>query len=205
MRGRAAGMDDPLRDPLVIEVGDLLPEVEVLQQGRPALAGLQRMIGVGQPQALRGGQELARLVLAGDPMIRRPWRGACASCRYWRDEAIFSPVTEGQAMASPGNDHTGEPGTRQSPAATAVGVWMKQLLAWVQNAPAHARAISGPPRVTRTSSLLTRRAASPRSQDSHTPSGIASRCPAFPGCRSEGPISCDACLSLLAGCGRDHG
>jgi hypothetical protein len=61
----AAGVDDALGDALVIEVGDLLPEVEVLHEGRPALAGLQRMIGVGQPQALRGGEELARLLLNG--------------------------------------------------------------------------------------------------------------------------------------------
>ena len=65
VRGGAAGVDDALGDALVVEVGDLLAEVEVLQQGRPALAGLQRVIGVGQPQALRGGEELARLVLAG--------------------------------------------------------------------------------------------------------------------------------------------
>jgi hypothetical protein len=57
-------MNDALGNALVIEVGDLFPEVEVLQQGRPALAGLQRVVGVGQPQALRGGEELARLLLA---------------------------------------------------------------------------------------------------------------------------------------------
>jgi hypothetical protein len=33
----AAGMHDPLGDALVIEAGDLLPEVEVLQQGRAVL------------------------------------------------------------------------------------------------------------------------------------------------------------------------
>ena len=59
--GGAAGVHDPLRDPLVVEVGDLLAQVEVLQQRRAALAGLQRVVGVGQPQPLRGGQVLARL------------------------------------------------------------------------------------------------------------------------------------------------
>jgi hypothetical protein len=65
VRRGPARMDDPLGNALVIEVGDLLPEVEVLQQGRAALAGLQRVVSVGQAQALRGGEELARLVLAG--------------------------------------------------------------------------------------------------------------------------------------------
>jgi hypothetical protein len=34
-------MDDPLRDPLVVEVGDLLAQVVILEQGRTALARLQ--------------------------------------------------------------------------------------------------------------------------------------------------------------------
>ena len=59
--GGAAGVHHPLRDALVVEVGDLLPEVEVLQQRRAAGAGLQRVVGVRQPQALRRGQELTGL------------------------------------------------------------------------------------------------------------------------------------------------
>ena len=62
--GRAAGMHDPLRDALVVEVGDLLPEVEVLQQRRSAVAGLERVVGVRQPQALRGRQIVAGLARA---------------------------------------------------------------------------------------------------------------------------------------------
>ena len=42
-----ARVDDPLRDALVVEVGDLLPEVEVLDQRRAALAGLERMLVSG--------------------------------------------------------------------------------------------------------------------------------------------------------------
>lgn len=37
MRRRAAGVDDPLGDPLVVEVGDLLPQVVVLNEDRPPL------------------------------------------------------------------------------------------------------------------------------------------------------------------------
>ena len=59
--GGAARVHHPLRDALVVEVGDLLPEVEVLQQRRPPRPGLQRMVGVRQPHALRRGQELTRL------------------------------------------------------------------------------------------------------------------------------------------------
>lgn len=43
------GMHHPLRNPLMVEVGDLLPGVEVLQQGRSALAGGERVIGVVDP------------------------------------------------------------------------------------------------------------------------------------------------------------
>jgi hypothetical protein len=39
-------MDHALRDPLVVEVRDLLAEVMVLEQGRTAFARLQRVVGV---------------------------------------------------------------------------------------------------------------------------------------------------------------
>jgi hypothetical protein len=63
MRRGTTGVHDALGDALVIEVGDLLTEMEVLHEGWPALAGLQRMIGVGQPQALGGSEKLACLFL----------------------------------------------------------------------------------------------------------------------------------------------
>ncbi len=50
--GGAAGMDHSFRNPFVVEVGDLLAQVEVLEQRRPSIAGLERVIGVGQPQHL---------------------------------------------------------------------------------------------------------------------------------------------------------
>ncbi len=54
MRAVATGMDDPLGNPLVIEVEDLLPKVEVLQQGRPALADAQGVLIVCDRSALLG-------------------------------------------------------------------------------------------------------------------------------------------------------
>jgi len=42
VRRGAARMHDPLGNPLVVEVRDLLAEDEVLPQGRAAQAGLQR-------------------------------------------------------------------------------------------------------------------------------------------------------------------
>ena len=51
-----AGVDDPLGDALVVEVEDLLPEVEVLEQRRAALAGLERVLVVGDRHALLGRQ-----------------------------------------------------------------------------------------------------------------------------------------------------
>ena len=61
VRAGAAGVHDPLGDALVVEVHDLLAEVEVLEQRRAPLAGRQRVVGVVDPQALRGGQAVARL------------------------------------------------------------------------------------------------------------------------------------------------
>src|SRR5262249_45729583 len=51
-----SGVYYPLRDPLVIEVGDLLPGVEILQQGRAPLADRQRIVGVIDSDTLIGGQ-----------------------------------------------------------------------------------------------------------------------------------------------------
>ena len=56
--GRAPGVHHALGDALVIEVGDLLPEDEVLEERRAAGPGLQRVLVVVDPQALVGGEEL---------------------------------------------------------------------------------------------------------------------------------------------------
>ena len=61
VRRGAAGVHDALGDALVVEVGDLLAQVEVLEKGRSAIAGLERVVGVGEPHALRSGQELSGL------------------------------------------------------------------------------------------------------------------------------------------------
>ena len=61
MRPGAAGVHHALRDPLVVEVGDLLAQVVVAQQHRSAGPGLERVVGVGDPDALRGGEVLAVL------------------------------------------------------------------------------------------------------------------------------------------------
>ncbi len=45
-------MDDPLGDPLVVEVSDLLAQVMVLEQHRAACSGLQGVVGVGQTCSL---------------------------------------------------------------------------------------------------------------------------------------------------------
>jgi len=42
-------MNDALRNALVVEVGDLLAKVEVLQQRGPSIPDLERVVGVGQP------------------------------------------------------------------------------------------------------------------------------------------------------------
>ena len=59
VRAVAAGVHDPLGDPLVVEVEDLLAEVEVLEQRRAALADPQRVLVVGDRHALCGRQSVA--------------------------------------------------------------------------------------------------------------------------------------------------
>ena len=56
----APGVDDALGDALVVEVHDLLAEVEVLQQGRAAGAGRQRVVGVVDRDAALGGEASPR-------------------------------------------------------------------------------------------------------------------------------------------------
>ena len=58
-----AGVHDPLRDPLVVEVEDLLAEVEVVEGDRATGADLERVLVVGDRNALLGGED--RDVAAG--------------------------------------------------------------------------------------------------------------------------------------------
>ena len=60
MGGRTPGMHDALRNAFVVEVGDLLAQDEVFQQGRPAQTGFQRILVVTDGDALIGRQHLAR-------------------------------------------------------------------------------------------------------------------------------------------------
>ena len=61
----AARVHDPLRDPLVVEVEDLVAQREVLEQGRPAVADLERVLSVSERSAGRGRHALAAL----DPLV----------------------------------------------------------------------------------------------------------------------------------------
>ena len=56
MGAEAAGVDDSLGDPLVVEVKDLLPEVEVFEGGRTAGAYAERVLVVGDRDTLLSGQ-----------------------------------------------------------------------------------------------------------------------------------------------------
>ena len=71
----------------MVEMGDLLAQMEILQQGRAPAAGLQGVVGVGESQALRGGQVLPGL----GPRVEVPglprWccrSGSCAWARFDR-------------------------------------------------------------------------------------------------------------------------
>ncbi|KAF5037614.1 hypothetical protein DSECCO2_562730 [anaerobic digester metagenome] len=61
---RSPGVDDPLGDPLVVEVRQLLAEVKVLQKRRPPLPRLERVVGMAHPHPLVRRQVLALRVLA---------------------------------------------------------------------------------------------------------------------------------------------
>ena len=90
VRAGAARMHHALRDALVVEVGDLLAEDEVLQQGRAARPRLQRVLVVRDLDALIGGERLALRVLplaleilalgilaVACPLRRRDLHGRC--------------------------------------------------------------------------------------------------------------------------------
>ena len=69
----AAGVDDALGNALVVEVEDLFAKGEVLEQRRPALAGAQRVLVVGNEDALRSGHRrtaLARCLMGLAPVPR---------------------------------------------------------------------------------------------------------------------------------------
>ena len=83
VRRGAAGVHHALRDALVVEVGDLLPQVKVFQQRRAASACLQRVIGVRQPQTLGRGQKLTRLrtgIRVGALAVRDAGRAGWSGC-----------------------------------------------------------------------------------------------------------------------------
>jgi hypothetical protein len=61
VRGGTTGVHHALRDVLVVEVGDLLPQVKVFQQCRAASTRLQRVIGVRQAQTLGRRQKVTGL------------------------------------------------------------------------------------------------------------------------------------------------
>ncbi len=56
MRAVAAGMDDALGNALMVEMEDLLAEMKILDQGRPARTDLERILVIRDRTALGGGQ-----------------------------------------------------------------------------------------------------------------------------------------------------
>ena len=66
-------MDDPFGNTLVIEMRDLLTQDEIFKQRRPAQAGFERVLVVGDRHALIGGQRLIGIVDAD--AVQRPNEG----------------------------------------------------------------------------------------------------------------------------------
>ena len=99
VRGGTAGVHHALRDALVVEVGDLLPQVKVLQQRRAASARLQRVIGVRQAQTLGRGQKLTGLgpwIRVGALAVRDAGRAG------WSGSTLVGFARRGH-VKSPGN------------------------------------------------------------------------------------------------------
>ena len=91
VRRGAARMDNPLGDALVIEVGDLLPKDEVLEERRAAEARLQRVLIVGDGHALVGRQRRGPLNRRARDRADQPWgSGRCSAhrCRPCRIRCV---------------------------------------------------------------------------------------------------------------------
>ena len=84
-------MDDALGDALVIEVRDLFAQDEIFEQRRAARAGLQRVLVVGDRDALVGRQHRVLLVgglvgLAAVPDVGDIAGFACALGHVWSSD-----------------------------------------------------------------------------------------------------------------------
>ena len=77
VRAIAAGMHHALGNALMVEVEDLFAEVEIFQQGRAARALAQRILVVGDRNALLGGEgfNIAPRGLMQFPTLGRPLCG----------------------------------------------------------------------------------------------------------------------------------
>ena len=83
-------VDDALRNALVVEVGDLLAQDEVLEQGRATQAGLERVLVVGDRDAHVRGQRLATGIDAD--AVERPVAGVEALGRFAQAELVGDDV-----------------------------------------------------------------------------------------------------------------
>jgi len=84
MHARCARVNDTLGNPLMIEMGDLLTEDEILQQRGAARAGPERVLIIGKCEALVGGE---RRVPAPRDLMQLAAR--CLVCVFGRRGAFF--------------------------------------------------------------------------------------------------------------------
>ena len=105
VRRRAARVDDPLGDALVVEVGDLLAKDEVLEERRATQAGLQRVLIVRDGDALIGRERAVGRIDAH--AIERTDRGILADVRTTAADLV-GPVHFGD-RAGPDDDPRADP------------------------------------------------------------------------------------------------
>jgi hypothetical protein len=109
VRRRAARMHHPLGNALVVEVRDLLAQDEIFEQRGPAHTRLERVVVVGNLQALVGAQvrgmldgETLELLLLGIAAVARLGAGsaACGGLVLWRHRGLGIFHGEGAQPAS---------------------------------------------------------------------------------------------------------
>ena len=85
MCGRTAGMDYALRYALVVKMGNLLAQNKILKQRRPAKSSFERILIVGDRNALISGQRLAARIDT-DPV---EWETAWIGPQLWLARACL--------------------------------------------------------------------------------------------------------------------
>ncbi len=133
VRRRASGMDDPLGDPLMVEMLDLLAQDEVFQQRGSTRARLQGILVIAERNPEVGGQALLRIGgglvkltpipgLSRDRLsLRRRFGGFARRRRRWA--GLFHRIFPSRGELCPGSTRRGGIGDAENRARRGVAFW----------------------------------------------------------------------------------